>query len=373
MSSSNINDRTSKRLRSLDALRGFDMLWIIGLDILIRLISSITDSSLLGWLAEQTHHAQWEGVRFYDLIFPIFVFISGVAIPYSMRVKLNKGITRTALSIHTVKRVIILVLLGFIYNGVLNFQWDNLRCASVLGTIGIAYGIAAFLFLFTKTFRARLLCALAILLSVAALQLLIPVPDHGCGVLTQQGIFNAWFDKKFLPGRLYGGSFDPEGWICVFSASFLALLGCLVGELIYKRNSPQLSSIIQISGAGIAFILLGWFCWELGYPPIKAAWTSSFNLIAGGVALLLFAIFHLTIDFKNTPNWSLPFQIVGMNPLTIYLLYRIISFKDISHFFFSGIASLCGRWELSVIATGTIIVQFLILTLCYRKRIFLRI
>jgi len=361
------------RLKSLDALRGFDMLWIIGLDLFIRAVAGITESPLLDWWAEQTQHAQWDGLRAYDLIFPVFVFISGVAIPYAMRAKLERGTGKLKLTLHTLKRVALLIFLGLVYNGFLQLNWETLRYASVLGTIGIAYGIAALVFLFTRSFITRIAWAIALLVGVALLQLLYPVPDHGSAVLTQEGIFNAWFDRTYLPGHLYGTTFDPEGWLCAISAGFLALTGCLAGELLYHRKTPRLLSVGQFIAIGTALILLGWLCWRLGYPPIKSAWTSSFNLLAGGIALLLLALFHLLTDFGKTPNWSLPFQIIGMNPLTIYLLYRIVPFGKISQFFFGGIARHRGEWEQPTLILGMLAIQWLLLYLCYRKRIFLRI
>lgn len=361
------------RLRSLDAFRGFDMLWIIGLDMLIRSIASVTEIPALDWWAKQLYHARWEGLHFYDLIFPIFVFISGVAIPYSMRTKLGRDISRRVLARHTLKRGIILIFLGMVYNGFFQFEWVTLRYASVLGTIGIAYTIASLVFLFSSSYITRVIWALAILVGVAALQLLYPVPGHGNAVLTQHGIFNAWFDRQFLPGHLYGTSFDPEGWLCAISAGFLALSGCLAGELLYHRKTPQLATVGQLTGMGIILILLGSLSWNLGYPPIKSAWTSTFNLLAAGIALPLLAIFHLLIDFKRAPNWSLPLQVIGMNPLTIYLLYRIIPFDHLSRFFFGGIAQYCGPWQPAVIILGMIVVQYALLHLCYRKRLFLRI
>lgn len=361
------------RLHSLDALRGFDMLWIIGLDLLIKTIAGLTESPCLDWWAGQMRHAAWEGLHIYDLIFPIFVFISGVAIPYAMRAKQARNVSRKSLTLHTLRRTALLILLGVVYNGLLNFEWATLRYASVLGTIGIAYAIAALVFLYTNSFKARAGWASSILIVVAALQLLYPVPEHGSATLTQHGIFNAWFDRAYLPGQLIYGHFDPEGWLCLISAGFLALLGCLAGELLYHKKTPQLVTVGQFLAAGSVLTLLGWICWHFGYPPIKSAWTSSFNLLAGGIALMVFAIFHLLIDFKKTPNWSLPLQIVGMNPLTIYLLYHIVPFAFISRFFFGGIAKLSGEWGQPVLILGMLIIQFSLLYLCYRKRIFLRI
>ncbi len=349
------------------------MLWIIGLDTLFRALAHTTNHPALVWWGKQMHHVSWDGLRAYDLIFPIFVFVSGVAIPYALKNKQDRGISRKKLTIQTFKRVAILILLGLLYNGLLDFKGDQTRFASVLGTIGIAYGTAALVFLFTRSFRARCLWTGGILLAVAALQLLVPVPGHGAGQFTPDGIINAWIDQQWLPGHLYGGSFDPEGWLCAFSAGFLALLGCLCGEQLRNRAVPQFKSVIQLLLGGGLLISLGALCWHLGYPPIKAAWTSSFNLLAGGIAMILLGIFHLGIDFKPRPDWSLPLQIVGMNPLTIYLICRIVPMASVSGFFFGGVGRLSSTWEPVVLALGILVVEFILLVFLYRKRIFLRI
>ncbi len=361
------------RLLSLDALRGFDMLWIIGLSGFFRSLAEANGNLVLVGIAKQTHHVPWEDLRAYDLIFPIFVFISGVAIPYAMKGKLERGVKRSTLALQTLRRTLVLIFLGLVYNGLFDLKFDSLRWASVLGLIGIAYGIGALTYLCTTGFRSRVYWALGLLVGISSLQLIVPVPESGAGILTSDGSINAWIDQAFLPGRLHGGSFDPEGILCCISAGFLTLLGCLTGELLLHRRHPQLRSVWQCALAGTLMILVGWAIWALGYPPIKNAWTGTFNLFAGGFSLILLALFHWSIDFKSRGNWSLPLQIIGMNPLTIYLLARIVPFSTISRFFFGGLASVNETYAQSILFAGVLLIEFALLTLCYRKRIFLRI
>lgn len=360
----------SRRLRSLDALRGFDMLWIIGLGTLFRALPEVTDSPALEAWAVQLEHVPWAGLRAYDLIFPLFMFLAGVAIPWSVGAKVERGKIKNSFII--LRRAALLVLLGMIYNGLLDFNFETLRVASVLGQIGLAYAIAALIWVHLKKPLARASSIIVILASVAIAQLLIPVPDHGAGVLTEEGIINGWIDRTFLPGRLYGGSFDPEGLLCIFSASALVLVGAFAGELLKKQAAPHLANVGIFLAAGSLLGLLGWACQSLGYPPIKAAWTTTFNLYAAGISLALLAIFHLAIDFPRF-NWSLPLQIVGMNPLTIYLLARVVPFGIIATFFFSGLAGLGSSWREVILAAGTLLIEWFVLLLLYRKKIFLRV
>ena len=357
------------RLKSLDAPRGFDMLWIVGLSKLFIALAAVTSIPWLDAWADQLEHVPWDGLRAYDLIFPLFMFLAGMAIPYSLAAKQSRpgGAIRSILL-----RVALLILLGAIYNGLLQLKFDTQRYASVLGQIGVAYAIAAFIFLFTRTWKSRVIWLLGLLLGIAALQLLFPVPGHGAGVLTPEGIVNAWIDRQFLPGRLHGGNFDPEGLLCAVSASALTLGGVLTGSFIRHRG-PRLTNVPILLAAGAVLILLGWLCWTLGYPPIKSAWTTTFNLLAGGICLSLFALFHLAIDFIPAVNWSFPLQVVGMNPLTIYLAARILPFSAIAAFFAGGLAERSGPWSPVILLSATLLIEWLLLLFLYRKKIFLRV
>ena len=141
--STKVLPKTKERLNSLDTLRGFDMLWIIGGGALIEALAKVTEWNWMEALANQMHHVSWEGFRFFDLIFPLFMFISGVAIPFALTSRLEKGTSKTSLHKKVFIRMILLILLGFIYNGALKNGFSNMRYPSVLSQIGIAYFFAA--------------------------------------------------------------------------------------------------------------------------------------------------------------------------------------------------------------------------------------
>ncbi|BCX47945.1 acyltransferase [Haloferula helveola] len=362
----------TRRLRSLDALRGFDMLWIIGLDAFFRGLAAATDVPFLDAWAHQLEHVPWDGLRAYDLIFPLFMFLSGVAIPWSVGAKQDGGKSRLKLALGILRRVVLLVVLGMVYNGLLDLRFETLRVASVLGQIGMAYGFAALTWLFVRHNGGRIAVMTGLFVLVAVLQLLVPVPGHGAGVLTEEGIINGWIDRHLLPGRLYGGSFDPEGILCFVSAAVLPLAGAFAGERLRKAPAPRLANVLLLAGCGGVAIMAGWLSQTLGYPPIKAGWTGTFNLYAGGISLVLLAVFHLAIDFVRF-NWSLPLQIVGMNPLTIYLLARIVPFAAIATFFAGGIARLSGDFGPVILAATTLLIEWLVLWVLWKKKIFLRV
>uniref|UniRef100_UPI003217CF5A DUF5009 domain-containing protein n=1 Tax=uncultured Draconibacterium sp. TaxID=1573823 RepID=UPI003217CF5A len=122
MATKPLRTEPQKRLQSLDALRGFDMFWITGGGILSVAISKMTG---IEWMETQMHHAQWEGFRFEDLIFPLFMFIAGVAIPFSIKTKLEKNVPVNRLAWKAFKRMLILIVLGILYNGTFKNGFEN--------------------------------------------------------------------------------------------------------------------------------------------------------------------------------------------------------------------------------------------------------
>ncbi|HEY3388702.1 MAG TPA: DUF5009 domain-containing protein [Prolixibacteraceae bacterium] len=363
-----------ERLQSLDVLRGFDMLWIIGGGSLIVALAEATKWGWLQVIADQMEHVPWAGFHFEDLIFPMFMFISGVAIPYAITAKVEQGVKRKLLFNKIFKRGIILVFFGIIYNGALKNGFSNMRIASVLGQIGLGYLFAATIVLYTKSYKTRLAWLIGILSGIAILQLLVPVPGFGAGLLDKEGGMNAWIDRLLLPGRLYGGTFDPEGLLCIVSAISVTLMGALAGSMLRdgKPASKRKAGTLAIAGAALVAVALAL---SPVYPIIKAAWTVPFNLLTVGISSLLLSLFYFTIDVKN---WTggiasykiLFFKVIGMNSITIYLAVDIINFGGISQFFTGSLAALLGGW---IVILGAIVIEWLLLYYLYQKKIFLRV
>ena len=144
------------RLLSLDALRGFDMFWIIGGDALFRSLAEVTNWGWAKGWAAQLEHAEWAGFHFYDLIFPLFMFISGVAIPFSLLAKAETAADKRPIYLKLVRRALLLVVLGFVYNHLTDLQFATQRYASVLGQIGLAYLFAALIMLNIRSLWGRM-------------------------------------------------------------------------------------------------------------------------------------------------------------------------------------------------------------------------
>lgn len=369
MTTKSLRTEPQKRLYSLDALRGFDMFWITGGGMLALAVSKATGAE---WLGEQMHHVKWEGFHFYDLIFPLFMFIAGVAIPLSVKSKLEKNVPRKKLFRKVFQRLVMLILLGILYNGTFKNGFENGRIASVLGQIGIGYFFAALIVIYFSSFRSYIIWLAGILTGIGIIQLLIPVPGFGAGVLTPEGSINGFIDQHLLPGRLYGGTFDPEGILCSISATGVTLMGAIAGTILRNRKTTDWQKTGYLAATGAGSILLALIL-STFYPIIKSAWTSTFNLLTGGIGFILLALFYLIIDHWGMRKWAFYFRIIGMNSIFVYLFTRMIDAWDLSDFFFGWLIKPLGdSGNIPHILAGLLVI-WLILYYMYKKNIFLRI
>jgi predicted acyltransferase len=360
------------RLLSLDALRGFDMFWIIGGDAFFRSLAEVTNWGWARAWAVQLEHVEWAGFHFYDLIFPLFMFISGVAIPFSLLAKAETAADKRPIYLKLVKRALLLVFLGVVYNHLTDLQFASQRYASVLGQIGLAYLFAALIMLNVRSLKGRLAALGGILLGYAAVQLLVPVPGVGAGVLTPAGTINGWVDRLLLPGRLYDKIFDPEGILCILSATSVTLMGGLAGLVLKSGKLAAYRKTLILAASGVGLSTLGYV---LGtwYPIIKKAWTATFNIYAAGLSFILLALFYLVVDVWRLQKWSFPLRVIGMNSITIYLGTRMVDFDYTSKFWFGGLARLAGGSGVLVLEAGAIAVEWLVLYFLFKKNVFLRV
>jgi predicted acyltransferase len=365
----------AKRLQSLDALRGFDMFWIMGGEGIFIGLAALTGWPVFNWWAEQLEHVPWHGFHFYDMIFPLFLFIAGISFPFSMAKRIANNESRTKIYKHVISRGLILVLLGIIYNNGIRFHLDELRYGSVLGRIGLAWMFAAIIFINTKL-SFRIVWFGALLIGYWILLLLFPAYDLGSAdPFSREGNLASYVDRIVMPGVLYLGNHDPEGLFSTIPAIGTALLGMFTGEFMLSRylNDKPLKKVLYLVLAAIALMIIGKI-WDLAFPINKNLWSSSFVCFVGGLSLLLFAIFYLIIDVWKYKKWSFFFIVIGVNPITIYLAGRIINFRHAANFLFGGFAEILPEtWTPLVNGIGLTAVAWIFLYILYKKRIFLRV
>ncbi|MGI4019996.1 MAG: acyltransferase family protein [Janthinobacterium lividum] len=369
------------RLLSLDALRGFDMFWIMSGEGVVHALAKATNYPVFWWMSGQLHHTDWNGITFYDMIFPLFLFIAGVSMPFSLDHKLvntNLELSSVKKSIYKnmIRRTLILLFLGLVVNGF--FKWngyENTRFASVLGRIGLAWFFAGLIYL-DFNLRGQIIWFSLILLGYWAAMMLIPVPGFGAGVLTMQGSLESYVDRLLLPGRLHDKVHDPEGVLSTIPAIGTVLLGVFAGKLL-KFNSPKWQMWhkgIALFAAGILLIALG-SLWNLTFPINKRLWTSSFVLYVGGWSMLFLSVFYLIIDVAGFRKWAFPFVLIGVNSILIYLASEgVINFKYTADFVFGGLIQYTtANWQPVFQAVSIVLVQLALLYFLYRNKIFLKI
>jgi predicted acyltransferase len=342
---------------------------------IIHSLAVLTKWTLFIWLGTQMEHVEWNGFRFYDNIFPLFLFIAGVSMPFSLTKRINQGDSKAKLYRHIITRGLMLVLLGCIYNGLLSFDFENQRYASVLGRIGLAWMFAAIIFINTKL-RGQIIWFVSILIGYWAIMMLVPVPGYGAGNLSMEGSLVGYIDRLLLPGRLYLTVHDPEGILSTIPAIATALLGVFTGRFLRlnKDDLVPMKKGITLLIAGLAFISAGWI-WNFVFPVNKNLWTSSFVLVSGGWSLVFLSIFYIIIDVWKLQKWAFFFVVIGLNPITIYLCQAgMIDFQSTSNYFFGGIlGKLTENWQHFCGAVIFVGISWLFLYFLYRKKVFLKV
>jgi predicted acyltransferase len=365
----------SERLVSLDALRGFDMVWIAGADSLGEALAHINGGPVARVMARQLDHVPWEGFHFYDLVFPLFVFLMGVAIPFSLS-RMVETSGRPAAVRRIFRRAALLFLLGVFYYGGLSHPLSDIRWLGVLQRFGLCYLGAGLLFLYVRPRGLVAACA-ALLVGYWALLTFVPVPGIGAGHFGEGQNLANWLDRMYLPGRKWDGDHDPEGYLSTLPAVASCLLGVFCGLWLRNPRVPPARRAALLAAAGAVLVVLG-LSWGIQFPVIKKLWTSSFVLVAGGFSGLAMAAFFLVVDVWRIRAWAAPLVWVGANSITVYLLSNIVDFGSLSLRFVGGNVTswLDGlRPGLSGLTTAlfSIFLCFAVARFLYRRKIFLRL
>lgn len=380
-----MSNPTNGRLISLDALRGFVMFWIMSGEHIIHALAKAAPIPIFLWMSSQLHHAEWNGITFYDMIFPVFLFVAGVSMPYSFEKKMNlAGVStpqelpskeKRKIYLSMLRRTIILVVLGFVVNGLLRFDgFDYTRFASVLGRIGIAWFFAGMIYL-NFDFKKQFIWFLGILMGYYAAMKWIPVPEFGAGVLTKEGSLEGYIDRLFLPGRLHSTVYDPEGIFSTLPAISTALLGVFTGTFLKTKNQFSINAKLILMALTAVLLIIAGLIWDIDFPINKHLWTSSFVCFVGGFSILFFIFFYLIIDLSGFHKWAFPLILIGSNSILIYIAAEgSVDFKHTADYFFGGmIQYLPMIWQPVFVALSVTGVQLLLLYFLYKRKWFLKI
>jgi len=374
--------QAARRVASLDALRGFSILWIVGGDGAVWALAAMCAgkgpvlSGIGQFLDRELHHAAWEGFTFYDFIFPLFIFVTGVAIVFSLSRLVEREGLRAA-HLRVLRRALLLYGLGLIYYGGISQHWADIRYLGILQRIALCYLFAS-LMLLNFNLRGMVTAFVALLVGYWALMTYVPVPGIGAGSFAPAANLANWLDAHYLPGRLWDKTRDPEGMLSTLPAIGTCLLGVFAGLLLKtERLAPQQKSLWLIV-AGVVLVIAG-HLWGLQFPVIKAIWTSSFVLVAGGYSLVLLGVWHQIIDVWGLRAWATFFVWIGANAITLYFLNNIFGFEPFALRFVGGdFSALVDR--LTTPGTGLLLAHLVgigfavaLAGFFYRRKIFLRV
>lgn len=361
------------RVLSVDALRGFDMFWIIGADQLARAIGGVSENPVAQGLSTQLRHVKWDGFVFYDLIFPLFVFLLGMSTVFSLPKYLEQN-GRRAAYVHIFRRFVILFLLGAIRDAGLSDLASESPFSGVLQRMAWCYLGASLIYMHVRL-RGQIAIFFAILIGYWALVSFVPHPDLGAAATTfnQKENFVDWFDHKFLPFKEEGQYSESEGLLSTIPAIATALLGIFAATVLRDKRLTEWRRVGVFIGAGVIMVAAG-YLWGMQFPVIKKIWTSSFVLVAGGYSCILLGAFYAIVDVWKAQRWCVPFVWIGANPLMIYMCSEFISFKDIAGRIAGGpVAAMFGAYgDLFVTSVGIVLV-FLFARFLYQRKIFLRV
>ena len=370
------------RIASVDALRGLNMFWIMGFDGAMVALAQMSENkgplvhSAGGFLSSQFQHVAWQGFRFYDLIFPLFVFLTGVSIVLSLP-RLVERDGKAKAHLRVLRRSVLLYVLGLIAYGGISQHWADIRLLGVLQRIALCYFFTSLMFL---NFNLRGLIAATVVLLVGywALMTFVPVPDTGLASYAPDVNLANWIDRNYLPGRLWDVTRDPEGLLSTLPAIGTCLFGVFAGLLLRDSRVGEPQKTLWLIGAGCLLLLAG-YLWALQFPLIKAIWTSSFVLVSAGYSAILLALMHQVIDIWQWRRLATVFVWVGANALALYFLNDIINFWSIAARLVGGdFASLLDRGVAQ--GSGGFIINLVALVLSialagflYRHKIFIRV
>lgn len=345
------------------------MFWIVGGGAMVEGLAKAVNLPALNAVLPQFEHVRWQGLHFWDCIWPLFMFIVGVSIAFSTARRRAAGASRRTIYLHAARRAAILFVLGMMAQGNL-LTWDLSKLwpsYSVLHGIAAGYLIAVVVALEFRP-RAQILITAAFLLLYWALLMLVPVPGVGAGVLTPTGNMATWIDQLVL-GRFHHG--ENTWFVSYLGFASSVLLGVMAGHvLLSARTAAAKIRVLALAGAGC---LAGGLVWSLALPIIKLLWASSFVLVSGGFSFLALALFYWIVDVRGWRACSFPFRVIGMNPLVAYMIMMLVSLRSIGNIFVGGLLPRVGRWDSLLSETAAFLILWLILYWMYRTRSFVKI
>jgi len=353
----------TKRLSSLDAFRGWTMFWIVGGSALVAGLQALNANPVINGLVYELNHSDWQGLRFYDLIWPSFMLMTGMSLPFSYA---KRSLTQTHRQIlmRVLRRFLVLFLLGSLRESIHFDRPYLIELSSALQPIAVAY-LAAFLIV-RRSWRFQAAVGAGILVFYALLLAFVPAPGVPAGSYDRNANLVLWTDLVTV-GRVL-----PEHWgtvICTLPTISTTIVGMLLGELLMTNRSAA-SKMKTIGLVGLSGVVLGWALNPV-IPIVMKIWTTSYGLASAGFACLMFLVFHWLVDVRGYRKLAFPFLVIGMNAVAIYMSESIIPWSNIVALFTHSLAGTLGSFTPLFHAIAVLTVEWLVLYWMYKRKIFL--
>lgn len=373
---------SSKRLESLDALRGFDLFFLVALG---PLMHSLARTANVEWLNESMwvfSHVSWEGFSPWDLIMPLFLFMSGISMPFSLSRYKSISDKRPLLR-RLAKRILLLWIFGMMCQGNLLALDPNTiyLYSNTLQAIATGYLITALLFLFTSR-RTQIITAVVLLLVYWTAMQFITVDGYGGGNYTPQGNLAEWIDNTVLgrfrdtaqviDGKVVVADWYHYTWILSSLNFGVTVLTGLFAGYIAKDKIEEKKKLKLYFGTGITMVIAGWL-WNFQMPIIKTIWTSSMVLVSSGYCFLLMGLFYYWIDYKGHRSGVTWLKVYGMNSIVAYMLANVVNFRCIGESLFYGLEQYMGSYYSFLMTLWNIGAVYVIIWFMYKRGIFLKV
>ena len=353
----------TQRLSSLDAFRGWTMFWIVGGSALVAGLQALNANRVINGLVYELNHSDWQGLRFYDLIWPSFMLMTGMSLPFSYA-KRSLTETHRQILMRVLRRFLVLFLLGSLRESIHFNRPYLIELSSALQPIAVAY-LAAFLIV-PRSWRFQAAVGAGILVFYALLLAFVPAPGVAAGSYDRNANLVLWTDLVTV-GRVL-----PEHWgtvICTLPTISTTIVGMLLGELLMTNRSAA-SKMKTIGLVGLSGVVLGWALNPV-IPIVMKMWTTSYGLASAGFACLMFLVFYWLVDVRGYRKLAFPFLVIGMNAVAIYMSESIIPWSKIVAIFTHPLAGTLGSFTTLFHAIAVLTVEWLVLYWMYKRKIFL--
>lgn len=367
----------ANRLASLDILRGFDLFLLVFLQPVLMALGHQLNLPFLNKVLYLFDHQEWIGFRPWDLVMPLFLFMTGASMPFAFS-KYKDISNKVPIYRKVIKRFFLLFILGMVVQGnLLGLDFNHIYIyTNTLQAIAVGYLIASVILLHCS-FRWQIIVTVLLLF-------IYWLPMTFLGDFTPAGNFAEQVDRWVL-GRFRDGVFWNEDGSWSFSPHYTytwiwssltfgvtVMLGAFAGQIMKEGKNNRKRVVQLLVLIGIVLIVLSGI-WSLQMPVIKRLWTGSMTLLSGGLCFLLMALFYYYIDYKGHHRGLDWLKIYGMNSITAYILGEVINFRCIAASVSFGLEQYLGNYYPVWLTLANYLIVFILLRMLYKANIFLKV